>query len=58
MEVDLCFVVLQILVGAVHCLAIDALEMVCSFVILQLPLHAALDLTSVDLQGKCDFMIL
>ena len=34
-EVDWCFMVLQILVGAVHCLAIDALEMVCSFVILQ-----------------------
>lgn len=57
MEVEV-EVVLQILVGAVHCMAIDALEMVCSFVILQLPLHAALDLTSVDLQGKCDFMIL
>lgn len=50
--------VLQILVGDVHCLAIDALEMVCSFVILQLPLHAALDITGVALQGKCDFMIL
>ena len=50
--------VLQILVDAVHCLAVDALEMVCSFVIIELPLHAALDQSIVALQGKCDFVIL
>ena len=48
--------VLQILVGADHCLEIDALEVVCSFLILQLPLHAALDLCSHGLDHNFNFL--